>query len=176
VCWPLRGGRGTQYTQKFLKIYRKKKLSISTEREEPSGQGEESSTRTMRGEPSVQREEPSTRTKRVAIRTGRGVVNQGKKRGVVHQGKERGVNQDRERSLRPPGQKEWSHQDRERCRPSGQREGSHQDREKSHPPGQRENNHQDRERSIRAEREEPINGSTVYQDKQRDGKRERLLK
>jgi hypothetical protein len=26
VCWPLRGGRGTQYTQKTLKIYRKKKL------------------------------------------------------------------------------------------------------------------------------------------------------
>ncbi len=26
VCWPLRGGRGTHYTQKPLKIYRKKKL------------------------------------------------------------------------------------------------------------------------------------------------------
>jgi hypothetical protein len=24
MCWPLRGGRGTQYTQKTLKIYRKK--------------------------------------------------------------------------------------------------------------------------------------------------------
>jgi hypothetical protein len=26
VCWPLRGGRGTQYTQKTLKICRKKKF------------------------------------------------------------------------------------------------------------------------------------------------------
>jgi hypothetical protein len=25
MCWPLRGGSGTQYTQKPLKIYRKKK-------------------------------------------------------------------------------------------------------------------------------------------------------
>jgi hypothetical protein len=30
VCWPLRGGRGTQYTQKTLKIYRKKKFSKSS--------------------------------------------------------------------------------------------------------------------------------------------------
>ncbi len=28
VCWPLRGGRGTPYTQKNLKIYRKKKMNI----------------------------------------------------------------------------------------------------------------------------------------------------
>jgi hypothetical protein len=26
VCCPLRSGRGTQYTQKILKVYRKKKL------------------------------------------------------------------------------------------------------------------------------------------------------
>ncbi len=26
MCWPLRGGRGTQYTQKTLKIYRKKNI------------------------------------------------------------------------------------------------------------------------------------------------------
>ncbi len=26
MCWPLRGGRGTQYTQKPLKIYRKKQI------------------------------------------------------------------------------------------------------------------------------------------------------